>query len=415
LRPGGPVLPSAARPSRRAFLAALAIGVVLSPRTGPADTIVRRRAAAGRWNDVREFGAIGDGQADDTFAIQRTIDDAAAAGGGTVYFPAGIYTLRSTLVHRSDVTLLGAGWQSVLRGSVPNMTILDLIDCARSAVDSLRFTGSGTLGVAGRAAIHGTIGSSTGPIRCRIVRNLIEAVGTCAIALDNATQVLVEDNHIRRPVEHGIYLSSSTVGSTVSRNHILEAGYGGRSTVVGIKLAGPDCLRNTISRNVIDHPLTEGVICDTGSSDNLIEGNTVKNAPQRGVRIVADADRNLVRDNVLSGAGAEAILDMGSRRTLIEGNTVQRTGRAGIKLEAASVGVRVLGNHLLAVDGDSWSIDVSGSGHEIVANNISDQVLQGIRVRPGGVRITLDKNNNRASRISLSDRGNATTIVEYGP
>jgi parallel beta-helix repeat protein len=407
-------------PSRRAFLVALAIGAVLSPRALPANSNVRNQARAAHQRaahqkDVRQFGAKGDGRTDDTLAIQRTIDAAAAASGGTVYFPAGTYSLTSTLVHRSDVTLLGAGWHSVLSDSVGNMTILDLVDCARSVVDSLRFTGSGTLGVGGRAAIHGTIGSSTGPTRCRIVRNLIEAVGTCGIALDNATQVLVEDNHIRRPVEHGIYLSSSTVGSTVSRNHIREAGYGGRSTVVGIKLAGPDCRRNTISRNVIDNPLTEGVICDAGSSDNLIEANTVKNAPQRSVRILPDADRNLVRDNVLSGAGAEAILDMGGSRTIIEGNTIERTGRAGIQLDAGTAGARVYGNHLLIVDGDSWSIDVSGSGHKIVANNISDQVLNGIRVRSDGVRVTLDQNNNRASRYSLSDRGSATTIVEYGP
>lgn len=404
--------PGPAMPSRRAFLIALAVGAVLSSPTG---IPFRQRVAGGRWNDLRSFGAVGDGLADDTAAIQRAIDATGAAGGGTVYFPAGTYKLTSTLVHRSDVTLLGAGWRSELRGSVDNMTILDLVDCTRSAVDSLRFTGTGTLGVAGRAAIHGTLGSSTGPTRCRIVRNLIEGVGSCGIAMDNATKVLVEGNHIRRPVEHGIYLSSSTVDTTVSHNHIIEAGYSGRSTVVGVKLAGAGCRRNTIRHNVIDKPLTEGVICDAGSSDNLIEANVVSNAPQRGVRIVADADRNLVRDNVLSDAGAEAILDMGGSRTVIEGNTVQRTGRAGIQLDEASVEARVRGNHLLAVDGDSWSIDVSGSGHEIVANNISDQVLRGIRVRLGGVGVTLDRNNNRASRISLSDRGNATTIVGYGP
>ncbi|CAN5532115.1 glycoside hydrolase family 28 protein [soil metagenome] len=41
--------------------------------------------------DVRAYGAIGDGKAVDTPAINKAIEAAAAAGGGTVYFPAGTY------------------------------------------------------------------------------------------------------------------------------------------------------------------------------------------------------------------------------------------------------------------------------------------------------------------------------------
>jgi polygalacturonase len=45
--------------------------------------------------DVRAFGAVGDGTTVDTSAINRAIDVAAAAGGGTVYFPAGNYVCYS--------------------------------------------------------------------------------------------------------------------------------------------------------------------------------------------------------------------------------------------------------------------------------------------------------------------------------
>ncbi|MBY0311003.1 MAG: right-handed parallel beta-helix repeat-containing protein [Phycisphaerales bacterium] len=47
---------------------------------------------ADEWN-VRDFGAVGDGVADDTVSIQRAIDAAGAAGGGVVYIPAGKYRL----------------------------------------------------------------------------------------------------------------------------------------------------------------------------------------------------------------------------------------------------------------------------------------------------------------------------------
>ncbi len=59
--------------------------------------------------DVRSYGAAGDGQTLDTGAINRAIDAAAAAGGGTVEFPAGDY-LSFSIHLRSHVTLhLDAG------------------------------------------------------------------------------------------------------------------------------------------------------------------------------------------------------------------------------------------------------------------------------------------------------------------
>ena len=54
--------------------------------------------------NVRTYGAKGDGQALDTSAINKTIDAAAAAGGGTVYFPAGNY--QSVSIHlKSNIAL----------------------------------------------------------------------------------------------------------------------------------------------------------------------------------------------------------------------------------------------------------------------------------------------------------------------
>jgi polygalacturonase len=59
---------------------------------------------AARFFDVKSFGAKGDGKTIDTTAINRTIDAAAAAGGGTVFFPAGNYL--SVSIHlKSNIAL----------------------------------------------------------------------------------------------------------------------------------------------------------------------------------------------------------------------------------------------------------------------------------------------------------------------
>ena len=43
------------------------------------------------WLDVKTFGAVGDGKTLDSPAINKAIETAAAAGGGTIYIPAGTY------------------------------------------------------------------------------------------------------------------------------------------------------------------------------------------------------------------------------------------------------------------------------------------------------------------------------------
>ena len=55
------------------------------------------------FNNVKTFGAVGDGVTLDTKAIQETIDKTAEAGG-TVYFPAGKYLIGSVFL-KSNVTI----------------------------------------------------------------------------------------------------------------------------------------------------------------------------------------------------------------------------------------------------------------------------------------------------------------------
>ncbi len=76
-----------------------------------------------RFN-VKDFGAIGDGVADDSTAIQAAMDAAATLGGGQVVFPVGIYKISTTLAigngtasvvsTKAGVTLIGEGRPSTM-------------------------------------------------------------------------------------------------------------------------------------------------------------------------------------------------------------------------------------------------------------------------------------------------------------
>lgn len=66
------------------------------------------------WYNVKKYGALGDGNTDDTVAIQAALNAAASAGGGVVYLPAATYVI-SNITLDTNVTLCGAGWATILQ------------------------------------------------------------------------------------------------------------------------------------------------------------------------------------------------------------------------------------------------------------------------------------------------------------
>ncbi|MBN1490230.1 MAG: hypothetical protein JXA69_09950 [Phycisphaerae bacterium] len=92
------------------FLAwTLAIPLLLSltvPTAGQAPSSAPPEPKDSQYN-VRDFGAVGDGQADDTQAFQTAMDAAGQAGGGIVLAPRGTYRIAGNLKVPIAVTLSG--------------------------------------------------------------------------------------------------------------------------------------------------------------------------------------------------------------------------------------------------------------------------------------------------------------------
>lgn len=68
--------------------------------------------------DITRYGAVGDGQTLSTAAINKAIDAASAAEGGTVYFPAGVW-LSGSIHLKSNVALFLDGGATILATSDP--------------------------------------------------------------------------------------------------------------------------------------------------------------------------------------------------------------------------------------------------------------------------------------------------------
>jgi len=84
--------------------------------------------------NVRDFGAVGDGVADDTQAIQKALD----ATSGLVMIPPGRYRVAETLSAK-DGQIVGQG-QPTIHASNPDMTVLE-VTAHRTTVQGITFLG----------------------------------------------------------------------------------------------------------------------------------------------------------------------------------------------------------------------------------------------------------------------------------
>jgi hypothetical protein len=104
------------------------------------------------WYNVEDYGAVHDGSTDDTPAIQDAMDACMAAGGGTVFFPNGVYAikgaLQSTSTYNAQLTIA----QNALTGGLTQPPI------------SIRFLGMGPVAQSNNGASGAWLPSLSGAI-----------------------------------------------------------------------------------------------------------------------------------------------------------------------------------------------------------------------------------------------------------
>ena len=88
--------------------------------------------------DAVDFGAKGDGAANDAPAIQTALDAAGAAGCGTVFLSPGTFLVGNSLSIPSNVTLQGAGSGATILRDHPALGASRLIFLQGKAATRLR-------------------------------------------------------------------------------------------------------------------------------------------------------------------------------------------------------------------------------------------------------------------------------------
>jgi hypothetical protein len=278
--------------------------------------------------NVKTYGAIGNGSTDDTLAIQKTIDTAAAVAG-VVYIPEGNYLITSELkIHSNGLSLVGAGFGSRLT-TTQNINILAVISCANIFIAALSVEGDGDI-----TKIH-QVGISTKSLSNSVIQNVkafnLGYDGICLISGCvgcSVTGCVVENCH-DDGINIGGQLVPPTTDSTVVGNIITNITHDGIHISNGAQ-------RTTAMGNTI-----RGCDCGVGlfhSNKTTVTGNVIENSTTSGIHNPSDDCSDFtIADNVIRGAGGDGI-DIGKKCTYfsITGNQISEAANFGINIHTTA-------------------------------------------------------------------------------
>lgn len=88
-------------------------------------------------HDVRAYGAVGDGVADDTAAVASA---ASAADGSILYVPAGTYLISSTIT-LPRIHMIGGFANSIFKSAITDGSAMFVIDASRTSIEGIVFDG----------------------------------------------------------------------------------------------------------------------------------------------------------------------------------------------------------------------------------------------------------------------------------
>jgi len=328
--------------------------------------------------DVREFGAIGDGSADDTENIQAAID-AMPAGGGALFFPRGTWKVSSNLIITKNVRVFGEGAASIVKASGTSLTAVFEMNsgAARTSISDLQIQGSKT-----------TIGGS-------IQRGVyINGAKYCVVA-----RCLFSGPNSSTGLNFGVDVNGAASARAIIINNRFERMVSNPSNGTAILLeATSECV---VYGNVIDgsefvNPLdspsaaiflsqtSDGLAC----TDNWIKSNRIVNHPQVGIALgsttyaqfqvnLGENSNNTIEDNDVSfcaaSGGGDAssgiVIQANSPFNIIKRNRVFRNGHAS----AGGFGIVLVGAKGVAKDitdaTNASPIVITASGHGFSNSN----------------------------------------------
>ncbi len=349
---------------------------------------------------VKDFGAVGNGVADDTTAIQAAVN---ASSGKVLFFPAGTYVVSSIITLISNVRLLGENGMSVIKlasqsWASSNGLMFAVVSITDVQLDSLVFDGN-----------KGNVGTSRSPIIVTFAAQRVlfssctfrSCEGICLNISTDADDFRIEGcrfiscggnpNNSDGYRKQAIAFSAGASGER-SRNILVTECYFYQQGLDCISLSA--CDNVIISNNIaVDgYSLAYNTPATAASYNVTIQGNVVRTCSEFGagtsVRPAAIDIPNVIGLTIVGNSLYEidacgiGVFDA-SENVVVSGNTVVNPMRgggsafvSGITIGSGAINVTVEGN--LIVDTAGTPLMAYGI---VVGNAATNVVLQDNVVR----------------------------------
>lgn len=332
---------------------------------GPADAGEIESPAAA--TDVTRFGAVGDGEADDTAAVQRAVD----SGGGDICLPKGTYRITSPIV----VDLDKLGYTSIRGGGVATIVMagpgpaIRLVGTHFKSADPEGFAENVWLrqrmplvdgiGIQGEHAESIGI-EAVGTMQLTVTRVHIRGVLHGIHLVENNRNVIIAGCHIYENRGVGVFYDDVNLHqSNISHSHISYNGGGGIVTrggnVRNIHIAGCDIESNMSP----DQPPTANVLIDCSESPY-------------GTAEVAITGCTIQHNHVSPDSANIRILGRGQPRPDREAGRWGNVTISGNVLSDVAVNVHLAGCRGVAVTGNTFWM---GYAHDMLVEDCADVVI----------------------------------------
>ena len=352
----------------------------------------------------------------DDACIKAAVDYVSGLGGGSVLIREGTYTIETELASKSLVNIYGCGYKTILiqsgstqyviHGSnVNNFTISNLkIDMNATADHGIKFDTATCKYITisnvkiynspAAGTVHVGIGCGNAT-DIKIINCDFEALHDYAIVSQDSERILIEGCH----VFDGIGVIACNTGSkdNIINGNIINTTEG---TSIGIKLiVAENCI---VSNNVLTSTTktaTTGIsLGDTGCNNNTIIGNNVSGY-LNGIYLNIHPYRTLVADNTVYDCTSGILQSGGDEYTSIMNNRID-TCTTGI--DATLYYGSVVGNNISNVT--NGIILHSNARYGVVSNNVlTDSVTTPIT------------NNSGASTIQIVNNPGYNPVGAVGP
>ena len=336
--------------------------------------------------NVKDYGAVGDGVANDTAALQSA-GNAAIAANIPLLIPNGVYKATAAIVYDGSISIQGTGTISSSHVVGPTVQIKN---ATKGYVLDVKF--------AGTAAVRDAVNRNLQIKDCSNMTIMgVETYGggSTGIFIEGGNRISVTDSIVHDTLADGIHVTKGAASVSVSGNKVYSTGDDGIA-VVSYLADGAPCTDVTIQGNTVKGGKARGITVAGGIRIG-ITGNSINGTSASGIIIVEDTtystytptdvtvtanpitDAGQTLPRIGNGFGIEVA--NGASRVTLTGNTVHNSYNKGISV--TSPGVNIIGN-TVSLAGDA-GINIGASKTTVVGNKVYDSAKTGIVTAAAGL------------------------------